>query len=343
MGVAQNDFFIGTGDVWVCTESASVLTEAHEVARTEEVNASDFELGASERADIPCDAHLRQMIGQDLALFKQGGDQAIGHTTVVGAFTHRINSRIGDRLHGVAHDDAIVTVQSARLRQAGVGSNAHGHHHQVGFNALTIAQDHMAHAPSGACHDALGLRTNAKFQAPLFKRLLQEVASNPVELSIHQPRRHMDDGDLHATLGQAIGRFKTQQSSANDHGVCVDFGRFNHGGRVGNVPVGHYTVKFNARQGQHEGVGSGGKNQSVISCCDDLSFVCPCVDQAFDAVDLKHQRAQVQGNTLLVVPTLRVEDDFIKRLLSRQDRRQGDAVVVGVWLIAKDRDVIKVG
>ena len=50
-----------------------------------------------------------------------------------------------------------------------------------------------------------------------------------------------------------------------------------------------------------------------------------------------------QANAMLAVPAPRVDDDFVERLVARQDRRQQDAVVVRLRFGADDGDVETVG
>ena len=118
VGVAQ-DYFFGR----------SVGT-AHEVARAEQIDASDFEFGGGERTGIAANSVFRQMVGQDFALLKQRCDQTIGDTAVRCTFTHGVNARVGDGLQRVCDHNAALAIQAHFFSQGGVGTNAHCHHHQ---------------------------------------------------------------------------------------------------------------------------------------------------------------------------------------------------------------------
>jgi hypothetical protein len=58
------------------------------------------------------------------------------------------------------------------------------------------------------------------------------------------------------------------------------------------------------------------------------------------AVDPGDGAAQVQGDAVVGVPLQVVEDDVLDRHLAGQHRGEQDAVVVGVGLGAKHRDVV---
>ena len=60
-------------------------------------------------------------------------------------------------------------------------------------------------------------------------------------------------------------------------------------------------------------------------------------------IDGRRALADNQTNSMPVVPTRPIDDDFVERLVARQNRRQQDAVVVGVWLGTDDGNIEAVG
>src|SRR3546814_16773195 len=60
-----------------------------------DVCSSDlFQLGGRRAAGVAVNAVQGQVVGGDFGLFKQGGDQAVGHAAVADAFTHGVNARV---------------------------------------------------------------------------------------------------------------------------------------------------------------------------------------------------------------------------------------------------------
>ena len=329
--VAQHNFFGFT------------IVAAHEVARTEQVDAGDLELGGGQRAAVAANAKLRQMVGQDFALLEQGRDQAIGDATVRGAFAHRIDARVGDRLHRVADHDAALAMQAHAFGQGGVGADAHGHHHQVGGHFAAVLEANALYPALGATHERLGLCADQKFHAAVLQGLLQQVAGGFVELALHQPGCHMHHGHVHAAFHQAIGRFQTEQAAANHHGFAVLGGGVNHGLGVGNVTVGQHAIELNTWHGQDERVGSGRQQQAVVGCGAFFARAVLGMHDAAHSVHLGHGPSGVQGDAVVAVPVQWVQDDFIQGLLAREHRREQDAVVVGMGLAAEHGDVVQVG
>ena len=74
----------------------------------------------------------------------------------------------------------------------------------------------------------------------------------------------MDDGDLHAPLGQAIGGLQTQQPAADDRGLAMGLGRIEHGVDIVHITETDHTVLVLARHGDDERIRAGGQQQSVV-------------------------------------------------------------------------------
>jgi hypothetical protein len=137
-----------------------------EFSRREQVDAGDLEFGGGDRALVACIAQSGQLVGRDLALFKQWRDQAVGYAAMLGAFADRIDARIVG-LHDVVDHDTAFAIQPGAFRQRGVGHDADTHHHQVGRNLAAILETHAGHAP--VTEYLAGLRFHQKGHAALLQ------------------------------------------------------------------------------------------------------------------------------------------------------------------------------
>jgi hypothetical protein len=221
--------------------SAAVIA-SHEVARAEQINAGDFELGRGERAGVAANAELGQMVGQHFALLKQRCHQTIGNATVGRAFAHGINAWVCHGLQRVTHDNAALTMQVHFFGQCCVGANAHGHHHQLGGHMRAVFEQDRCHTAVFVGLQFLGVCLHAELHAALFERALQQAACHFVELTLHQPFTDVHHGHAHAAFHQTVGCFEAEQTAANHHRVFVCRGRINHGLCVGDVAVGQHAL-----------------------------------------------------------------------------------------------------
>ena len=65
-------------------------------------------------------------------------------------------------------------------------------------------------------------------------------------------------------------------------------------------------------------------------------------DDAFDAIHLNDFFARMQRNVVVFVPVPDVQNGLVQSLLARQNRAEQNAVVVGVWLRAKNSDLVQI-
>jgi len=168
---------------------------------------------------------------------------------------------------------------------------------------------------------------------------LQELAGRFVELSIQQPAAQMHHGDIHAAQTQAIGGFQSEQTAADDDRVPVLAGGGNHLIGVMQIAIADHARQVGARHGQDERHGSGGQQQAIIGRFKAVGGD----DFALDPVNMDDLFAGVQGNAMLAIPVVIVEDDVLDLHFPGQYRREQDAVVIGMGLRAKHRDVILLG
>jgi len=180
--------------------------------------------------------------------------------------------------------------------------------------------------------------SDLEVQAAVFQRALQQLAGHVVQLALHQPGGDVHHGHAHPAQHQAVGGFQAQQTATDHHRVFVRGGRVDHHVGVGDVSVGDHALEVLAWHGQDEGGGARGDQQAVV-------FGLGAIfggDDAFGAVNAGDGLVQVQRDAVVLVPTDGVENDLINGLLSGQHGRQQDAVVVGMGLSAKHRDVIQI-
>src|SRR3546814_6662795 len=86
-----------------------------------DVCSSDlFQLGGRRAAGVAVNAVQGQVVGGDFGLFKQGGDQAVGHAAVADAFTHGVNARVVG-LQRIVHHNAAVRLDAGAFGQVSVG------------------------------------------------------------------------------------------------------------------------------------------------------------------------------------------------------------------------------
>ena len=153
----------------------------------------------------------------------------------------------------------------------------------------------------------------------------------------------MHHGDLHAALHEAVGRFQSQQATADHHCMPECLCRFDHGLGVGNVAVGQHALQVLAGNGQDEGLGAGRHDQPVVLGAGVLALGIDRMHGASGPVDGRHGIAGVQQDMVVLVPGPVVEHDIAERLLAGEHGRQQNAVVVGMRLGAEDRDVVQIG
>ncbi len=307
------------------------------------MDARDLELGRGLRARIAADAHLRQVVGQHLALLEQRRHQPVGHAPVRRALAHGVDARVRHGLQRVADHDAALHVQVHLLGQRGLGPDAHGHDHQRGRCLAPVLQVHAGHAAPAVARQRPGLGLHQKAHAALGQRGLQQGGGGLVQLAVQQAFACMHHGDVHAALHESVGGLQAQQAAADDHGMAVAGGRRDHGLGVGNVAVAQHAFQLAPGHGQHEGARARGQDQPVVLGAHRLSGRVHGVHHAARPVDCVHAAARMQGDAVLRIPGPVVEDDLVQLLLARQHGRQHDAVVVGVGLGPEYRDLVEVG
>ncbi len=127
--------------------------------------------------------------------------------------------------------------------------------------------------------------------------------------------------------------------AANHDGALVDFGGLDHPLRIGNIAIGKHAGQLDSGQRWQERVGTGRQQQAVIRCFGAIlgHHLAP------HPINLRDAPAGVQGDPVFAVPIPVIQYDRAELLLTRQNRREQDPVVIGLRLGAKHRDVVLVG
>src|SRR5574343_389350 len=308
---------------------------AHVVAGREQVDTGDLELRGSDRAGVAADAIAGQMVGGNLGLLEQRGNQAVGDATMADALADSVNLRIVG-LHGVVHHDAAVAVDAGLLGQRIVRANAGSHHDEVGRNLQAVLEADCGDTAGFTLDQRFGLGFEQELEALVFERFLQHFAGNFVELALKQPRAEVHDSDVHTAQLETVSSFQAEQAAADHPRVLVQASRLDHLVGVLDVAVADDTGQIVAGNRQHERDRAGGDQQAVVLFLgavfgDDL---------APDAIDCLDLLAGMQLDVVLLVPVEFVEDDLLDGHFAGQHRREQDAVVVGVRLGAENGDVV---
>ena len=223
------------------------------------------------------------------------------------------------------------------LADAGVGPNADGHDHQGGGDDAAIGQLHPFDL--AIAEDRLGLSLGDDLDAALLELPLQHVAGRRVELALHQRRHQMQDGDVHVARVETGRGLEAEQAAADDDCLGARLGGDQHGVDVVEVAVGEDAGEVVARHRQDERHRAGGDDQLVVR----HGLTVFGRHRLGGAVDLGDLVPLVEGDAVLDVPAVAVNDDLLVVLLARQHRRQHDAVVVDARLGVEDRDLVAAG
>ena len=185
------------------------------VARREDVDTHDLELGGLHRAGVGRAPVAGDRGRQHLALLEQRRDEPVTDAAMLHALADRED--VGDRgLHVVVDDDAAVDVQPGFVRQVDVGPDAGGDHDQIRFEAAVVGErdafdmsvaEHRRRRPPEQHADAEVLHLPE-----------QIVTAVRIELPLHQRRHQVHDGDLASLHLKAARGLEAEQPAADHHG-----------------------------------------------------------------------------------------------------------------------------
>ncbi len=165
---------------------------------------------------------------------------------VLGAFAD--GEDIGIRgAHLVVDDNAALDHQARRLGRLDVGADTDSHNQQRGRNDAAVLQ--LQALDMGLADNSFGLGVEYRNDAAVEQGLFEQSAGGFVELALHQHVDQMNDGRLHAALGQAVGGFETEQPAADDNSLAAPIGRCGHQVDIQQVAKGDDAIQVGAWQG----------------------------------------------------------------------------------------------
>ncbi len=225
----------------------------------------------------------------------------------------RVDLRIKG-LHGIVDHYATLTINARLLGQFNIGADTHSHYHQVGFDLGTVSELHTSDAFIPKDH--FRLRLHQKLQTFLLKGLLQQIGRRLVELALHENIHQMHHSDIHATLHQAVGRLQAKQAATNHYRFFAGGSGFQHGLYVFNIAETNDAAQISTRYRNDERAGTSGDQQTIIG----NRLARFALHLTPDPVNLHYRVAGVQGDAVLGVPLMAIEDDIVDCLLASQHR-----------------------
>ena len=265
---------------------------------------------------------------QHLSLLDQRRDQPVADAVVLDALADGEDVGVR-RLHVIVDDDAAVDAEPGLARQIHVRADAGGDDDEVGVDAAAVHE-----------RDAFGLRRAEDLlravgeQHPHAERFhlgSQIEAAQRIELPLHQRVHQMDDGDVAALHLQSARGFEAEKAAADDDGLDAGLRPVEQRARVVERAEREDAVLVDAFNRRHQRRASGGQEQRVeggrgaVLRHDDFEL----------GVDVDDAGADAEVDLVAPVPLQRVERDVVRVFFAGEHRRQQDAVVVDVGLLAR--------
>jgi hypothetical protein len=236
--------------------------------------------------------------------------------------------------HVVVDDDAARDVETGFEAQLHVGPNAGRHDDEVGLEATVVGQRHALHV---AVPQDGGRGAPEQHPHPHVLDLSDQVlAAVGIELAFHQRRSQVHHGHVATLHLQPAGRLQPQEAPADHDRLHARTGAPHHLAGVVQRAERQHAVLVKPFDRRQERGAARGEEQRVVRC---NRAIRPRHGLGVGVhVHDAHADAQVDG--LPLIPLDWVDDDVVGRLLAGQHRRQHDAVVVDVRLVAEDGHLI---
>jgi hypothetical protein len=276
---------------------------------------------------------MRQVIGADPGLLEQRRHQAIGLAAMLHAFANRVGARVVS-LHGVVDHHAALAIQPGLFGELDVRADTDGHHHQVGGEFLPAFEAHTLHP--ALAEDFLRDALENELQAARFKFLAQHARRGLIELALHEDIGKVHHCDLHALLHQTIRGLEAEQPAADHDRVLILAGRGQHALDIGEIAEADDPRQILARHRQQKRIRTGSQQQAIIACLGAIFGH----DLAVTSIDTDDLLALVQGDAMIGIPGIVIQDDVGEFFLAAQHRRQQDAIVVDLRLGAEHGDIV---
>ncbi len=258
-------------------------------------------------------------------------------------FAHRHDRRVGSH-HVVIDHDAAFDIEPGALGQSHGGPDTHRHDNDIGgdFGAVLELYARNVTVRPG---DLGGIRAGQDHLSAPFQFFLEQPACGLVELTLHQRRHQVDDGDGHAAQREAMRCLQPEQAATDYHRPSLlTIGAPLLGGGEHLVDVVEVAERDDAgqvlaRDRNDEGIRAGGDQQLVIG----LDPSARGDHGLARTVDLHHRIAGNQLDAVVLIPGSIVDHDLVEGLLASQHRREHDAVVIHPRLGPEDGDIVAGG
>jgi hypothetical protein len=234
-------------------------------------------------------------------------------------------------LHVVVHDHAAVHEQLGLVREVDVRADTGGDDDEIGFEHAVVGERHAFHVP--VAQDRRRCASEQDADAQILHLAEQVLAAVRIELPLHQRGHQVHDGHV-APLHLQSPRGLEPEQAAADHDRLLALARaLEQAARVVERAEDEHAVLVEPLDRRHEGAAAGGEQQHVVRR--DAAVVAGHVLRV--AVHVHDADAEAQVDVVFLIPVEPVDDDVVGRLLAGEHRREHDAVVVDVGLVAEDR------
>jgi len=214
--------------------------------------------------------------------------------------------------HVIVDNDPAFNLQIGHFCEIDRRLDANRHHHQIGRYFGSVLQSYASDIFIAQYLGRVRLGQDC-LPAP-FQFVFEQETGCLVQLPLHQGRHQVEHRDFHAAQGQTMGRFQSQQATADHHGLAAFFGCREHLVDIIKIAEGDDSRQIMSRNRDDEGVGARGDQQPVIgrnasgSADNLLGF----------ALDRDHRIAGDQFDAIVIIPVLVIDDDFFERLVASE-------------------------
>ena len=333
--VLQHEAFVDAARS-ITQHNLLALGRLGEIARGEQVDAGDFEL-RRRRGWGECGRGVARQLSRDNARHVVERGYETEHLTVrFGAFTEGEDVGIAGAHTGV-DDDPAIDRQSRIFGDAGVGPDPHRHDDEVRCDPRTVFEQHGLDLLFA--EDGFGIGAAENFDAARFDGLGQQMPRRRIELPLHQRRRKMHDGHVHAALAQPRRRLETEQAATDDDSTAASRRSEQHRLNVVEIAISEHARQLVAWDGNDDRLRAGRDDELVVGHGE-----AACRRHGLSrAIDRGDRRTLVERDAVLHIPTIAMDDDLLEGFLAGEHRRQHDAIVVHAWFGIEDRHVEGVG
>ena len=226
------------------------------------------------------------------------------------------------------------TVQAGAAPELDVRPDARRDHHEIRVDPLAVGE--LDAFDPAVADDRLRAAAEQHANAELLDLAPQQAAADGIDLALHQRVHQVDDGDVAALHLEPARGLEPEQAAA-------DHDRLRAARRPAPSSARVSSSVRNAKTPSRSSPAIGGIHAELPVASSSVSYGVTLPSCAGDGllrrIDVGHPHADAQPDAVLPVPVERVERDLVGRLLAGEHRRQQDAVVVDVGLVAEDRDV----